>query len=84
MENLVFMGRHNDVRAAVSSPDIRLRPCLLSVRCSRLNTLETDLTVLVKVCVCVHVHASTHVFTHTHTDCRVKLQSSESPGQSLT
>lgn len=64
MEDLVFMGRDNDVRAAVSLPDIRLRPCLLSVRCSRLNTPGDDLTVLVKVCVCMHGQASTCVFTH--------------------
>ena len=45
MEDLVFMGRDSDVRAA----DIRLRTCLLSVRCSRLDTPAADLTVLVKV-----------------------------------
>lgn len=43
MESLVFMGRDTDVRAATSSPDIRLR----------MNTPEADLTVLVKVCVCM-------------------------------
>lgn len=42
MEGLVFMGRVNDVSAAASSPDIRLRRCLLSVRRSRLNTPEAD------------------------------------------
>lgn len=62
MEDLVFMGRDVMSERAALSPDIRLRPCLLSVRCSRQNTPEADLMVLVKVC----VRASTHVFKHVH------------------
>lgn len=78
MEVLVFMGKDNDVRAAASSPDIRLRPCLLSVRCKWLEYTWGWFNSSGKR----YVSACTH--TPTHTECRVKIQSSESPGRSLT
>ncbi|KAG7518354.1 hypothetical protein JOB18_032404 [Solea senegalensis] len=38
MDVLAFMGRDNDVKAAVSPPDICVAARLPAVRCSRLNT----------------------------------------------
>ena len=77
MEGVAFIGRDNDVRAAVSSPDIQVRLCLLSVRCRRPYTPEADLIVLVKKCVCVcmdkQVHMYLHTYTSAHTECKVKL-----------